>query len=183
MTVKELLEKDSRIMTILEIIADLDLQDAWLCAGTLRNYIWQSLSDDAFSLGQTDVDVVFYDEKMSYEETIEKERHLQELYPAYNWELKNQVYMHYHSPHTGAYTSATDAIAKFPERCTAIGARLDRDKQLCLFLPYGEEDLLTFKIRPTPHFAQNADRLRLYKERLLKKDWQNKWPQLEIEWE
>ena len=44
--------------------------------------------------------------------------------------------MHGHSPHTLPYTSSRDAISKYPERCTAIGARLDEEGQLEVFLPY-----------------------------------------------
>ncbi|ERJ77661.1 hypothetical protein HMPREF1557_00673 [Streptococcus sobrinus W1703] len=38
--------------------------------------------------------------------------------------------MHGHSPHTLPYTSSRNAISKYPERCTAIGARLDEEGQL-----------------------------------------------------
>ena len=45
--------------------------------------------------------------------------------------------MHLHSPHTVPYTSSRDAMSKYPERCTAIGLRLNAEATLELFAPYG----------------------------------------------
>ncbi len=36
------------------------------------------------------------------------------MYPEYKWELKNQVFMHVHSPNSLPYQSSKDAIEKFP---------------------------------------------------------------------
>ena len=40
---------------------------------------------------------------------------------------------------------------------------------------YKERDL-----RPTPHFLADKDRMVVYHDRLKKKDWQKKWPRLQI---
>ena len=87
--------------------------------------------------------------------------------------------MHQHSPHTAPYQSARDAVSKYPERCTAIAARL-QDGEFELFLPYGDEDILNFVVQPTPHFLNDSERMRVYCERLKKKNWQEKWPCLKI---
>ena len=44
-----------------------------------------------------------------------------------------------------------------------------------LFAPYGLEDILNFQVRPTPHFLENQDRMKLYQKRLSKKNWREKW--------
>ena len=88
------------MMVILTIIRNLGLKDSWLAAGSVRNFIWNLLSDrPAFDL-ETDVDVIFFDPDISYGETLSLEKKLREDFPQYQWELKNQVYMHQHSPHT-----------------------------------------------------------------------------------
>ena len=166
------------MMTILTIIRDLDLKDSWLAAGSVRNFIWNLLSDKSPFDHETDVDVIFFDPDISYEETVSLEKKLREDFPQYQWELKNQVYMHLHSPHTAPYTSSRDAMSKYPERCTAIGLRLHADATLELFAPYGLEDILDFQVSPTPHFLENEDRMKLYQERLSKKKWQEKWKNL-----
>lgn len=166
------------MMTILTIIRDLDLKDSWLAAGSVRNFIWNLLSDKSPFDRETDVYVIFFDPDISYEETVSIEKKLREDFPQYHWELKNQVYMHLHSPHTVPYTSSCDAMSKYPEQCTAIGLRLHADATLELFVPYGIEDILNFQVSPTPHFLENEDRMKLYQERLSKKNWQEKWKNL-----
>ena len=166
------------MMAILTIIRDLELNDSWLAAGSVRNFIWNLLSDKPAFDCDTDVDVIFFDPDVSYEETLAIERQLKKDFPQYQWELKNQVYMHQHSPHTEPYVNSCDAMSKYPERCTAIGLRLHADATLELFAPYGLEDILNFQVSPTPHFLENDDRMKLYQQRLSKKNWQVKWKNL-----
>ena len=170
--------EDSDMMAILTIIRDLDLKESWLAAGSVRNFIWNLLSDRPAFDRETDVDVIFFDSGISYEETLSLEKKLREDFPQYQWELKNQVYMHQHSPHTAPYTSSRDAMSKYPERCTAVGLRLNKESALELFTPYGLEDILNFQVCPTPHFLENEDRMELYQTRLSKKNWQEKWKNL-----
>lgn len=166
------------MMAILTIIRDLELKDSWLAAGSIRNFIWNLLSDKPAFDRETDVDVIFFDPEVSYEETLAIENKLREDFPQYQWELKNQAYMHQHSPHTEPYANSCDAMSKYPERCTAIGLRLHADTTLELFAPYGLEDILNFQVAPTLHFLENEDRMKLYQQRLSKKNWQVKWKNL-----
>ena len=172
------IQLNTDLMKILTIIRNLDLKDSWLAAGSVRNFIWNLLSDKSPFDRETDVDVIFFDPAISYEDTLGIERKLKENFPQYQWELKNQVYMHLHSPHTAPYTSSRDAMSKYPERCTAIGLRLHADATLDLFAPYGLEDILNFQVSPTPHFIENRDRMKLYQTRLSKKKWHEKWKNL-----
>ena len=167
--------RESRdMMAILTIIRNLDLKDSWLAAGSIRNFIWNLLSDKSPFDHETDVDVIFFDSDISYEETLLLEKKLREDFPQYQWELKNQVYMHQHSPHTAPYASSRDAM----KQCTALGLRLNEESALELFTPYGLEDILNFQVRPTPHFLENEDRMEVYQTRLSKKNWQEKWKNL-----
>lgn len=184
MTDQEILEKlgqDQAIREILKIIRSLRLEDSWLAAGSVRNFIWNILSGKPGFDAETDVDVIFFDPTVSYEKTLQLEMELRKAFPAYSWELKNQVYMHIYSPNTQPYTSSKDAMSKYPECCTAIGLRLLENDKLELFAPYGLADIRAFQVRPTPHFLADAERKKLYMERLSKKNWQAKWPQLSFE--
>ena len=184
MTDQEILERlgqDQAIREILEIIRSLRLEGSWLAAGSVRNFIWNILSGKPGFDAETDVDVIFFDPTVSYEKTLQLEMELRKAFPAYSWELKNQVYMHIHSPNTQPYTSSKDAMSKYPECCTAIGLRLLENDKLELFAPYGLADIRAFQVRPTPHFLADAERKKLYMERLSKKNWQEKWPQLSFE--
>lgn len=176
-----LLARDERIMEILTIVKQLHLRDSWLCAGSIRNFIWNTLSGKVGFDNTTDVDVVFFDDDISYEKTVEIEKYLKQQFPDYRWELKNQVYMHHHNPNTEPYTSSREAISKYPECCTAIGLRLNDENALELFTPYGLEDILTFRVHPTPHFLQDSERMQLYHYRQAQKNWKTKWPRLIID--
>ena len=172
------IQLNTDLMKILTIIRDLGLKDSWLAAGSVRNFIWNLLSDKPAFDRETDVDVIFFDPDLSYEETLAIENKLREDFPQYQWELKNQVYMYQHSPHTKPYVNSCDAMSKYPERCTAVGLRWHADATLELFAPYGLEDILNFQVCPTPHFSENQDRMKLYQKRLSKKNWREKWKNL-----
>ena len=88
MDIKSLIENNQDIMTILQIIADLELRDCWLVAGLLRNMVWNHLSGREDFDEETDVDVVFYDPQVTYEETLAIEQNLRAAYPHYKWEVK-----------------------------------------------------------------------------------------------
>ena len=93
---------DKDLMTMLTLIRSLRLKDSWLAAGSVRHFIWNILSGKSGFDAETDVDVTFFDPDISYEETINIENRLKRAYPSYHWEVKNQVYMHLHSPNTRA---------------------------------------------------------------------------------
>lgn len=171
------------IMRILKIVEELKLSDCWLCAGVLRQTVWNSLSGQKTALDDViDIDIVFYDKSLSYEETQMIETTLRTSYPNYNWELKNQVYMHFHNPDTAPYCHTRDAITKFPETCTALALRLD-NQVIELFVPHGIEDLINFRVAATPHFKATDARRKAYNQRVLAKNWLSKWPNLLIELE
>ena len=165
-TIVEQIQADPEMMAVLAIIRDLNLADAWLAAGAVRNFIWNLLSGRPGFDATTDMDLVFYDPAISYEETQLIEQELKKKFPQYAWEVKNQVYMHQHSPGTAPYTSACDAVSKYPEQCTALAVRLRKDGQLELFLPYGTRDIEDFIVQPTPHFLASPERLAVYTERI-----------------
>ena len=106
MTEKEILDRlgqDPDIRAILEIIRSLELKDSWLAAGCVRNFIWNMLSERPGFDSETDVDVIFFDPSYAEAETTELEAKLKADWPQYRWELRNQAYMHRHSPGTAPY--------------------------------------------------------------------------------
>lgn len=175
----ERIQSDSDMMLILKIIEGLELKDSWLAAGAVRNYIWNVVSGRSGFDDTTDIDVVFFDPDMSDEETQALERKLLSQYPQYQWQVKNQYHMHRYSPDTEPYHSTRDAIAKYPETCTAVALRQYQGK-VDLFAPYGLEVISRLVVKPTPHFQASPSRMKLYRERLAKKDWLAKWPQLQV---
>lgn len=172
------ISNNPELMTILIIVEELHLPQACLCAGTIRSTIWNHLSTKKNYLSN-DLDIIFFDPNVSYESTLLIQDQLQQKYPFYQWELRNQYDMHQHNPNTAPYLSVEDAISKFPETCTAIGIRTQKG-ELELIAPYGVSDLIHFKVVPTPYYQKDPERMAIFKQRLRQKDWKKTWPNLTL---
>ncbi|MGY3765150.1 nucleotidyltransferase family protein [Vagococcus vulneris] len=174
--------RDNReLMEIIHIIENLDLEDCWLCAGAVRNVIWNYLSDKVPKFHfSSDVDIIFFEEEINHQKVRQIETNLNRIYPKYNWEVRNQKEMHLLNPNTVPYKNSCDAVSKFPETCTSIAIRLNKDGDVELFAPYGIEDLVNFRICATPYYSENKKRRQLYNSRIRSKNWQEYWQQLEI---
>ncbi len=176
------ISENQTLMKLLEITRDLKLNDGWVAAGTIRNFLWNQLFERADQGPETDIDVVYFDRTTSYEEALEIEAKLNQDYPDFDWEVRNQAFMHRHNFADAApYLSTADAISKYPERCTAVALRLAPDDRLEWLAPYGLTDIFTGIVRPTPPFLANQATLEVYQRRQQKKHWQDKWPQLKIQ--
>lgn len=68
-------------------------------------------------------------------------------------------------------------IAHWPETVTAIGVRIENG-DLKLIAPYGIEDIVNFVVRPSPKYKDGVERIR---ERVAKKKWLEKWPNVRLE--
>ena len=76
----EAFRKNLDMMIILTIIRNLELTDSWLAAGSVRNFIWNLLSDKSPFDHETDVDVIFFDPDISYEETLSLEKNCERIF-------------------------------------------------------------------------------------------------------
>ncbi|MCL1631494.1 nucleotidyltransferase family protein [Sporolactobacillus sp. CPB3-1] len=172
---------NQEIMTLLHIARAQNLPDCWICAGFLRTRIWDVQTGVVHSTPVHDVDLVYFDDRTidyTFEQTVQAR--LRNQAPDYNWEVKNEARMHVHNPNTSPYLSSTDAIAKFPETVTSIGARLNAANRIELAAPHGVSDLLTLTVRPTPFTRVNKKRMDIYRNRILKKEWKKYWPDVNI---
>ena len=176
--VLSLVKENRELMQILGIIEKLNLAQACLCAGAIRNLVWNDVCGQPQTI-VSDLDVIFYEPTISYAATLAIEAELQTNCPDYQWEVKNQVYMHHHHPGALPYRSVVDALAHFPENCTAIAVR-KVGAELALIAPYGVSDLFNLEVKPTPIFRASPEKMLVYKKRLAAKNWSQTWPKLKI---
>lgn len=177
--IKRLIKSDEQLMLILSQVQTLCLPDCWICAGILRTRVWDYQSGFITKTPARDVDVVYFDPNhLDYDFEQKLQHDLSVENPSVKWEVKNEARMHTHNPGTEPYTSTIDAIAKFPETLTAIGARLDSNDQIVLAAPLGVSDLVGMIVRPTPFCAESEERLIIYRKRISTKSWQKRWPML-----
>lgn len=174
----EIIKRDVHIMSILTAMEKLKLDDAWVCAGLIRNKVWDVLHNITTSIN--DIDVIYFDvsdTSCKKEKQIEKE--LDDLFPNQPWSVKNQARMHIKSGFNH-YTSSYDGVAHFPETPTAVAIRL-HNQELEIMAPYGLQDLFEMKVKPTPLYKKNSEFYAVYEERIQIKKWDEVWTSLSIE--
>lgn len=180
--IKTIIEKDRWMMEILKSAQSLRLPDWWICAGFVRSKVWDTLHGYSKRTPLPDVDVIYFDAKNT-EERTEKEFEimLTNIMPGVPWSVKNQARMHVING-VDPYHSAVDGIAHFPETVTALGVKLDETNNLFLAAPYGITDLIHLMVWPTPTFITSKRMIRIYQERMRKKNWQSLWPEITIKY-
>ena len=173
-----LIENDEWMMNVLQMAKSLELPDWWICAGFVRSKIWDTLHDYEAKTAMPDVDVIYYDslhQDEIYEQSLETK--LMNIDATIPWSVKNQARMHVVN-NMPPYSSSVNAISKFPETATALGVTLDELNNVILTAPCGIEDVLSLQVKPTAHFLESKERLHMYKNRVIKKNWQSKWPNI-----
>nr|WP_231593158.1 nucleotidyltransferase family protein [Rossellomorea marisflavi] len=167
------------MIEILKVTAELDLPDCWVCAGFVRNKVWNHLHDRGWE-PMNDIDVVYYDTSDTDEETEKKiELQLLKSVPHAPWSVKNQARMHEVNGDE-PYVSTADAISKFPETATSVAVRLNDENALQLLAPWGIKDLVNMEVRPTPHFKETPHGYTVYEKRIQEKGWNKKWPMVKV---
>ena len=170
----ELLLDEPLRMACLKTLAACGLPQGMLCAGFVRNAIW----DEVFGLrtAWADLDVAYYDPAdltPAREQVIEAQ--LTALLPAH-WQVRNQACMHLRNEVT-PYASAADAVSRFPETATCLAVSLDARGTLQLTVDLGLADAWAGVVRPN---ARCTEAEKLVTQRLAEKGWLAKWPELEV---
>ena len=176
----QLIQNDPWMMNVLQMTKSLGLPDWWICAGFVRSKIWDTLHNFEVRTTTPDVDVIYFDSFLkdeAYEQSLEKK--LTNLDVSIPWSVKNQARMHVVN-NMPPYSSSIDAISKFPETATALGVTLDEQNNVILTTPCGIEDVLSLQVKPTAHFLETKERIHMYNKRVMKKNWQSKWPNITI---
>ncbi|WML57705.1 nucleotidyltransferase family protein [Neobacillus sp. PS2-9] len=170
-----IIQNDPWMIEILKSVKSLNLPDWWICAGFVRSKIWDHLHYFSERTPIPDIDVIYFD-PTSIDELEEKklERKLESLMPDIPWSVKNEARMHIRN-NMPPYTSSEDAILKFPETATALGVKVDEFNNVILTAPWGISDVIQFEVRPTPFFTETEERMKLYEERVAKKNWKDTW--------
>lgn len=174
---KRIVENDVYMTSILKAVEKLNLEDAWVCAGFIRNKVWDISHNITTTLN--DIDVIYFDTTdTSLEKEKQLEKELEFLLPDQPWSVKNQARMHLISGFK-PFTSSYDGVAHFPETPTAIAVRM-RNQDIEIMAPYGLQDLFEMRVKPTPFFQENNELLSTFVERIKKKKWNEIWERLSI---
>lgn len=145
----------------------------WIGAGFLRNLIWDHLH--GFSPAPApDIDVMILDRNI---ETFSLESRLAQAFSA-DWSVKNQQEMH-EKRGLPPCTSFAMALKYWPEKPTAIAVTLaDNGSDLSFLTPFGLSPVFSLQVTPTPFGKSRPD---IYLDRINKKNWSARWPDLRID--
>lgn len=161
------------MVAVLRAVRTLNLPDWWVGAGFVRSKVWDYLHGYARPTPLSDIDVIYFD-PADTSEAAEKGHELQlsGLLGGLPWSVKNQARMHEKNG-DAPYRSSVDALSRWPETATCVAVTLTQDGRLKLAAPHGIADLVSLTVRPSPAF-----RLEAYRDRVGRKGWQQKWPNL-----
>lgn len=174
----DIINRDKYIFSVLEAVEALNLNDAWVAAGILRNKVWDVLHNIHTPIN--DIDVIYFDSTdTSWETEKELEQKLETLIPNQPWSVKNQARMHLKNGFD-PFQSSFDGVAHFTEIPTAIAAK-KCNNEMIIMAPYGLEDLFRKKVKPTPYYQKNSQLHSIYIERMQEKKWNEIWVDLSIE--
>lgn len=173
-----IVQADEWMMKVLKAAQKLALPDWWIGAGFLRNKVWNVIEGKSAEPTR-DVDLVYFNAEDAVPETDwAYDERLKHDYPFAEWEVRNQARMHYVN-NLAPFTSTGDGIAHWTETATCVAVKLEGAAVRFLFC-YGTEDLFGLVVRPTPYVV-GTELMKLFHERLEKKRWREKWPDLRVE--
>ncbi len=171
-----LIESDPWRMAALRAARAQGLPDWWIGAGFVRAAVWDHLHGFPAS-ALADVDVLYFDQS-DLREAVEKriEAALRAEIATVPWSVKNQARMHLRNGDP-PYASSEDALLHWLETPTAVAVSLDADNRLALIAPFGIDDLLNLRIRPTASGRQRRDE---FEARVAGKNWLEQWPMARV---
>ncbi|MEV4482380.1 nucleotidyltransferase family protein [Micromonospora coxensis] len=176
--VVRVIESDRAAMDVLRATATLGLPDWWIGAGFVRNRVWDAISDLPVA-PERDVDVAYFDpDRPDPGEEARAEARAVAALPGVPWEIRNQARMHLRNGDE-PYTSALDAISRWPETATCVAVTL-RGDAVHLMACHGLADLVGMVVRPSPAFADAAGRATV-RRRVEVKGWRDRWAGLRLE--
>jgi hypothetical protein len=170
--------RDPQRRAVLDAVAALALPDWAIGAGFVRNAVWDRLHGNAASTPLNDVDVLYFDPgdvAPARDEALE--RRLVAALPGVPWSVRNQARMHRRNG-DAPYKDTEDAMRHWLESATCVAVRLETDGRLGILAPFGLDDLLALRSRPT---AQGRARSADYLARMRRKDWPARWPRVSVE--
>lgn len=177
----DIVNKNEFMYEICRKSSELKLKNCYVGAGFIAQSIWNHLFGYSLTHGINDIDIVYFDEDLSFENedvAIKKANALFVGYPL-KVNLKNQARVHlWHQDHfryaIKPYRSAEEAINTWPTTATAIGLRLGEDKEWVVYAPFGFNDLLSKIVRANKVQITQE----IYESKV--KRWISYWPDLKI---
>ncbi|WP_246172634.1 nucleotidyltransferase family protein [Marinicella rhabdoformis] len=173
--VKEWVVNDVMRMRVLTSVCQMDMPQAYVAAGFVRNMVWDHLHNKSVPTPLNDVDVIYFDpHEVEERRYLKCEHDLKILMPGVNWQVRNQALMHLRNGDR-PYKDVVDAMCYWPEKETAIAIRLLNNGQLECVSAFGFDSLFDLKLTHNPKRSKGV-----FKNRIQSKGWLSKWSKLDV---
>lgn len=157
---------DKNFTEIFNILDRYHLTEATLCAGSIRELVWNKLENKPSSILRNNLDIYYNDPGESYEHYLTIQSTLNQRHSKYLWDLRNIRLKKRHSDKSPDGSTIEAAIANFPEKCSAVGISRESGGSYSIIAPYGLDDLFTETITTTGAIDELA-----FKRRIERKKW------------
>jgi hypothetical protein len=178
----EIVRKDPELMTVLQTVRGLGLDDWLVFSGAVYQSVWNSLTDRLPGYGVNDFDVGYFDPDSSWgaEDAV-----IRRVAGAFDEPLRSRVEVRnqgrvgewypakFGEPYPPISTTS-EALTRFVAPTFAVGVRLEDDDWITVIAPCGLEDVFSMTIRPMPNRVKAKDWDRIVSRAL------DRWPELTI---
>lgn len=176
----QILAHEPDITQIFKILRQNHLREATLCAGTIRNLVWNRQTKQKIPLITNEIDVYYNDPNQTYEDFLMLQANLKQQHSLYLWNLNNIALPPRHAAHLEFHRTIEKTIADFPETCTSVGIQQISSEDYHIISPYGLTDLFEMRVQPTPNYILGKDKHARFEQRLKNKGWLKEYPQLQV---
>lgn len=169
---------DPYVIKVLDAVKVCGPAQAYVAAGFVRNRVWDSFYDKKQNEPDVDIDIVYYDRRnpdKKHERFFEEK--LEQCLPTGIWQVRNQARMHTFGGYP-PFNSLEHALTHWAETATTVGGRLKHNGELDIIAPFGLDDLFSHTLRITPQMKKHDPAG--FDERLLRKKWLARWPDLKV---
>jgi len=180
----KILSLDSRFMTVLRRLRDLDIpQDYYVMSGWPAQIVANYNADRPLDTNVKECDIVYWEADLSSEREQEVIKIIKTALADIDLplDITNEARAHLWLPDycnitIEPYPNIEAAITSMTETITCLGVRLDQDDNLTIFAPFGLNDVFGDTIRPVQDSPLISEKY--YTERALGK--QKRFPNLKI---
>ncbi len=162
-------------MAILRVVSTFNLPQSYIAAGFVRNLVWDELHSHTTSTPLNDIDVVYFDSSNpNAVQDLAIEAQLREQMPELNWQVRNQARMHERNGDK-PYLDVVDAMSYWPEKETAVAAKINASGMVECISAFGYESLFALHITHNPKREISS-----FDQRITSKNWLTLWPKLTV---
>lgn len=166
---------------VLDVLAELEVPDAWLVSGCIFQAVWNGLTARPPGHGIADYDVFYFDPDTSYEAEDAVIRRCAGALAGIDAEIqvRNQARVHLWYPQKFGkpyppLAHASEGLNRFLAPCCAVGLRRLGDGH-AVSAPLGLDDLFAMTVRPNPLTSGPRDQYEAKAAR-----WKSKWPEATV---